>query len=98
MWQPMSSRIRSNPRRSRPARVRPARLERLEERQLLSTADFELSSLLPANGGNGSKGFVTTGIVDRGRLGSPSQGYQPVGDINRDGIADFFLAAVGTTV
>ena len=38
-------------------------------RQLLSAAEFELSSLLPANGGDGSKGFVTTGIVDRGVLG-----------------------------
>ena len=41
-------------------------------RQLLSYADFELSSLLPANGGDGSKGFVVNGIVDRGRLGGPA--------------------------
>ena len=81
----------SNPRRSASSdQVRPGQVwNRLEERQLLYAAEFELSSLLPANGGDGSKGFVTTGVVDRGRLGSPSQGYHPVGDVNQDGIDDF---------
>src|SRR3954464_14330281 len=97
MWHPFSSRSRSLARRPRTPRSRGRSLERLEERQLLSYTDFELSSLLPANGGDGSKGFVTTGVVDRGRLGGPAQGYQPVGDVNQDGIEDFFLTAVGTT-
>ena len=35
--------------------------ERLEDRRLLAYADFELSSLLPANGGDGTSGFVSMG-------------------------------------
>ena len=71
MWQPFPSRARSNPQRPRNPRARRASLERLEERQLLSYADFELSSLLPANGGDGSKGFVVSGIVDGGGSDTP---------------------------
>ena len=52
-------------------RARRMSVERLEERQLLSAAEFELSSLLPANGGDGSKGFVVSGVVDGGKLGNP---------------------------
>ena len=57
------------------ARLRHRRLqaERLEDRRLLA-ADFELSSLLPANGGDGSSGFVVNGITDRGKLGWPPYG------------------------
>ena len=72
MWQSVSSRIRSNPTRNRNTRARRTSLERLEERQLLSVADFELSSLLPANGGDGSKGFVVSGTVEKGMLGNSS--------------------------
>ena len=70
MWQPFLSRSRSIPDGPEP----PAHgtLERLEDRQLLSYADFELSSLLPANGGDGSTGFVVDGIVDEGKLGNPA--------------------------
>ena len=71
MWHPFSSRTRSTSRRPRNSRARRTSLERLEERTLLSYADFELSSLLPANGGDGSKGFVVSGIVDGGALGHP---------------------------
>ena len=63
---------------------------------LSATTDFELSSLLPANGGNGTSGFVVNGIIDHGGgLGAPLLGYQPLGDVNGDGIDDFFLAARG---
>ena len=92
---PFSSRTRSTSPRSRNSRARRTNLERLEERQLLSAAEFELSSLLPANGGDGSKGFVVNGIVDRGKLGHPRFGYQPLGDVNQDGIDDLLVAAAG---
>jgi hypothetical protein len=69
--------------------------ERLEDRRLLA-GDFELSSLLPANGGDGSSGFVIDGITDFGQLGRPAFGCQPLGDINQDGVDDFLLAAPGT--
>jgi hypothetical protein len=69
----------------RTARTRPLRVERLEERRLLAFADFELSSLLPANGGDGSTGFVVDGIRDYGMLGYPDPGRRPLGDVNQDG-------------
>jgi glycosylphosphatidylinositol phospholipase D len=47
--------------------------------------------LLPANGGDGSKGFVVSGIDPADGLGSDR--FEPVGDINQDGVADFFIAA-----
>jgi hypothetical protein len=94
MWHPLPSRARSMPRRSRSSHSRRTSLERLEGRRLLSTADFELSSLLSANGGDGSKGFAVSGIVDQGKLGSQLV-YQPVGDVNGDGIDDLLLAAPG---
>ena len=95
MWHPFSSRSRSLPRRTRNPRSRRTSLERLEKRQLLSYADFELSSLLPPNGGDGSNGFVVSGIVDQGRLGSPIFGYHSLGDVNQDGVDDMLIAANG---
>jgi hypothetical protein len=97
MWHPFLSRSQTNPRRDRKRRAHRTCLERLEERTLLSYTDFELSSLLPANGGDGSNGFVVDGIVDRGRLGYPMRGYHPLGDVNQDGVDDYFLAAPGVT-
>ena len=94
MWQPYSYRTRTTSRRPRTARARSARLEQMESRQLLSAAEFELSSLLPANGGDGSNGFVVSGIVDRGRLGGPTA-YQPIGDVNGDTLDDMLLSAPG---
>ena len=70
-------------------------VDALEARQLLSAAEFALTSLLPANGGDGSNGFVVDGVVDRGIMGYPFPGFHPVGDINQDGIDDFVLAAPG---
>jgi hypothetical protein len=95
MWHPFPSRVQSDPRRPRTRRSRPANLERLEERQLLSAAELDLSSLLPANGGDGSKGFVATGIVDQGKFGTPASCDHPLGDVNGDGIDDLLLAATG---
>ena len=71
--------------------------ERLEDRRLLA-GDFELSSLLPANGGDGSSGFVINGITDQAQLGYVSRldyGSRPLGDVNQDGIDDFYVSAVG---
>lgn len=94
MWQPFSTRTRSVSRRSRTNHVRRTNLERLEERQLLSAAEFEVSSLLAVNGGDGSNGFVVTGTVDGGKLLAPKS-YTSVGDVNQDGMDDLLLAASG---
>ena len=97
MWPTISSLSQVAMRPPRAARVRRLALEYLEARSLLSFADFELSSLLPANGGDGSKGFVVDGIIDQGKLGYIYRNYQPLGDLNQDGIDDFLLGAGGTT-
>ena len=95
MWKPFSSRTRSTRQRPRNLRATRTSLEQLEDRQLLSYTDFELSSLLPANGGDGSKGFVVNGSVASGKLGQPRFTYEAVGDINQDGTDDVLLAAPG---
>lgn len=64
-------------------------LESLESRVLLS-ATFELSSLLPANGGDGSQGAVVEGLDVNDFQGNA---VTDIGDINGDGIDDFAIAA-----
>jgi hypothetical protein len=93
-----TTRNRIAPHHSRSIRTLQACLERLETRRLLSYADIELISLLPASGGDGSKGFVVDGIEDRARLGGANQGYDAVGDVNGDGVDDFIVSSLGTTV
>ena len=95
MRHPFSSRTRITPRRPRTTHARRARLERLEDRQLLSYTDFDLSSLLPANGDDGSNGFVIDGIVVGGKFGQPGYTYEAVGDVNQDGVDDLLLAVPG---
>ena len=69
--------------------------ERLEDRRLLA-GDFELSSLLPANGGDGTQGFIIDGTTNLGKLGWPPYDSQTaLGDVNQDGIDDFYVAAAG---
>src|SRR6056297_1653620 len=63
-------------------------VERLENRRLLA-ADFELSSLLAGNGGDGSLGFVA-------KASQPGDYAKDVsvsasGDVNGDGFADFIV-------
>ena len=87
------SRPRFFSRQPRATRARCTSLELLEDRQLLSTAEFELSSLLPVNGGDGSKGFVVSGSVAGGKLGNPRLIYESVGDLNGDGLDDLLVAA-----
>ena len=94
MRHPFLSQARSNARLPRNTRARRMSLERLEERQLLSYTDFELSNLLPANGGDGSKGFVVNGTDTNGEIGG-SFDYRSVGDVTGDGIDDFILGAAG---
>jgi len=53
-------------------------------------ARFELSSLLPINGGDGSNGFVLNGI-DSGDISGTS--VSSAGDVNGDGIDDFIIGA-----
>jgi subtilisin family serine protease/subtilisin-like proprotein convertase family protein len=60
----------------------------------LAVGQLELSTLLATNS-DGSQGFAVSGIVNGGGLGGPRK-YQPVGDINEDGIDDFLLSAPTT--
>ena len=51
-------------------------------------AQFQLSSLLPANGGDGSTGFVLNGIDTGDRSGRSDIRTGP-GDANGDGVVNF---------
>ncbi|MFT5423527.1 MAG: hypothetical protein ACI89L_001307 [Phycisphaerales bacterium] len=53
-------------------------------------AQFELSGLLPANGGDGTNGFVINGIDRYDQTGSS---VSSAGDVNGDGIDDFIIAS-----
>ena len=53
-------------------------------------AEFDLSTLLVANGGNGSRGFVLQGISAGDSLG---YSVSSAGDVNGDGIEDIFIGA-----
>ena len=53
-------------------------------------AAFELSSLLPAAGGNGAEGFVLKGIEAGDESGIS---VSSAGDVNGDGIDDFIIGA-----
>ena len=90
-----------NPDRSLAGPENPAHAERTwngwRSATLLSYTDFELSSLLPTNGGDGSNGFAVSGIVDAGALGFPLYGYHSLGDVNQDGVDDMLIAATGAS-
>jgi hypothetical protein len=51
---------------------------------------FPLARLYPAGGGNGSRGFVLTGIDADDRSGNP---VSAAGDVNGDGIDDIIIGA-----
>jgi hypothetical protein len=53
-------------------------------------AALPLASLLPANGGDGSAGFVLNGIGEDDRSGSS---VSAAGDVNGDGIGDLIIGA-----
>lgn len=82
---------------SRQSVNRRLRVETLEDRAVPAYADFELSTLLPANGGNGTNGFVIDGTDNNKKLGIPAKGYQPLGDVNQDGVNDFLLVSGGNS-
>jgi glycosylphosphatidylinositol phospholipase D len=58
----------------------------------LFPAVFPLASLLPENGGDGSAGFVLTGIAAYDWTGGA---VSAAGDINGDGIGDLIIGAIG---
>ena len=51
---------------------------------------FQLSSLLPVNGGDGSLGFACDGVAAGDLSG---RGLSPAGDVNGDGIEDLIIGA-----
>lgn len=51
---------------------------------------FDLSELLPSNGGDGTSGFVIDGIDAAGRLGTS---VASAGDVNGDGMDDLIVGA-----
>ena len=53
-------------------------------------AEFELSSLLPINGGDGSRGFVLNGIDP---VDSTGISVSSAGDVNGDGVDDLIVGA-----
>jgi len=53
-------------------------------------AEFELSSLLPENGGDGTTGFVLNGVDSEDLSGRSVSG---LGDVNGDGIDDLIIGA-----
>jgi hypothetical protein len=55
-------------------------------------AVFPLESLYPANGGDGRRGLVLTGVDSGGVAGCSVSG---AGDVNADGIDDFIIGARG---
>jgi len=57
-------------------------------------AVFELSSLLPANGGTGATGFVLNGVDVSGFSGAS---VSSAGDVNGDGVDDLIIGAPGAS-
>jgi len=55
-----------------------------------SPAIFPLASLFPAQGGDGSRGFVLAGIEENGLSGTSVSG---AGDVNGDGLDDLIVGA-----
>src|SRR5262245_29786252 len=53
-------------------------------------AEFELSSLLPENGGDGTNGFVLLGFHSSDQLG---RAVAAAGDVNGDGVDDLIAGA-----
>lgn len=68
-------------------------IERLEERTLLASSVFELASLLPENGGNGTSGFVLNGVQTADGSGLS---VSSAGDVNGDGFDDVIIGALAT--
>ncbi len=65
-------------------------LQPLEPRLLLDGSQTHLADLLPANGGDGSFGFVATGINAGDQSGYSAKS---AGDINGDAVEDLVIGA-----
>ena len=83
------------PQRHRSILSRRPSLQNLERRQLLAVDVFELSELLPENGGDGSVGEIFLDIPNEiNGEGSEPNGNFSTGDVNGDGFDDLaFLAS-----
>ncbi|MBC7820333.1 MAG: FG-GAP repeat protein, partial [Planctomycetaceae bacterium] len=69
----------------------PAMIERLEQRIVLAAPHpFQLSTLLPANGGTGATGFALNGVAENDHSGGS---VQSAGDVNGDGLDDLLIGA-----
>ena len=55
-----------------------------------ASAEFELSDLLPANGGDGTRGFVLNGVAGNDQTG---MSLGTAGDVNADGFDDVIVGA-----
>jgi Bacterial Ig-like domain/Laminin B (Domain IV)/FG-GAP repeat/RTX calcium-binding nonapeptide repeat (4 copies) len=75
---------------SRISRLRLLALEPLESR-LTPAGPFQLSSLLAANGGNGTAGFAINGVAAGDQSG---RSVAIVGDVNGDGLDDLLIDAL----
>ncbi len=90
-------RKKHGPRRlRRESKSRQLRVERLEDRRLLAFADFELSRCCPPTAATARTASSSAGSRITGNSDIPTPSSQPLGDVNQDGIDDFYLAAPGT--
>ena len=86
---------RTTRRHLHPRSTATSRVESLESRIVLSAPDVALSTLLPANGGNGSIGVTLFGLDAQDKSG---QVVHQIGDVNGDGFDDVVIGTSSAEV